>query len=306
MATAGDMSFRKCALVTAGSAGLGAAIARVLVLELGMNVTINYSSNADRAETLVRDLTEQARAASHPNPAPTVRVIQADLTKRSEIERLVEAAAAGFGRLDVVISNFGWTRMRTFADLDDGVDEDDWDRCFEANVKAPLWLFHVARPWLEASNAREAGAAVFVGTASVAGCKPSGSSLVRVPLPTYACVSSTCSHGIAAICRHEGGPGPSRQVPGCHCGANNTSEQRLAGGIADGESLGSNPRLKNKSNHLQDWGLTFPPDRLAAVKEANRLGRFATVEDVAEQVRTFVVSKSVTGQNAIIDAGFSL
>jgi NAD(P)-dependent dehydrogenase (short-subunit alcohol dehydrogenase family) len=184
------MSLRKCALVTAGSAGLGAAIARVLVLELGMNVTINYSSNADRAHALVQDLTALARAGSHPDPAPTVRAIQADLTKRSEIERLVETTAGEFGRLDVVISNFGWTRMRNFADLDDGVDEDDWDRCFAANVKAPLWLFHAARPWLEASNAREAGAAVFVSTASVAGCKPSGSSLVRVssPLSLYECV----------------------------------------------------------------------------------------------------------------------
>lgn len=42
------------------------------------------------------------------------------------------------------------------------------------------------------------------------------------------------------------------------------------------------------------------------VKEANKLKRFTTMEDVAEQVRTFVVSKTVTGQNAIIDAGFSL
>jgi hypothetical protein len=42
------------------------------------------------------------------------------------------------------------------------------------------------------------------------------------------------------------------------------------------------------------------------VQEANKLKRFATVDDVAEQVRTFVSSKTITGQNAIIDAGFSL
>jgi hypothetical protein len=36
------------------------------------------------------------------------------------------------------------------------------------------------------------------------------------------------------------------------------------------------------------------------------LGRFAAVEDVAEQVKAFVVSKSVTGQNGVIDAGFGL
>jgi len=56
----------------------------------------------------------------------------------------------------------------------------------------------------------------------------------------------------------------------------------------------------------QDWGLLFPTERLEAAKEAYKLKRFATVEDVAQQVRTFVVSRTITGQNAIIDAGFSL
>jgi NAD(P)-dependent dehydrogenase (short-subunit alcohol dehydrogenase family) len=64
-----------------------------------------------------------------------------------------------------------------------------------------------------------------------------------------------------------------------------------------------------RHNHLiftQEWGLSFPAERLEIARNANKLGRFATVEDVAEQVKTFVVSKSVTGQNAIVDAGFGL
>ncbi|KAK4041500.1 histidinol dehydrogenase-domain-containing protein [Parachaetomium inaequale] len=264
------MSPRKSALVTAGSAGVGAAIARVLVLDLGMNVTINYASNAERAESVARGLTEEARVASPENgpPPPTVHAIQADLTDRSEIVRLVEEAAAGPGRLDVVVSNFGWTRMRNFGDLNHGVDEEDWDKCFGANVKAPLWLFHAAKPWLEASNARAAGAAVFVSTASVAGCKPSGSSLA------YAVTKAAQIHLVKSLAVIAA---PAIRV-------NSVSPGVL----------------------LTDWGLSFPPERLAAVQEANKLGRFATVEDVAEQVKTFVVSRSVTGQNAIIDAGFSL
>ena len=42
------------------------------------------------------------------------------------------------------------------------------------------------------------------------------------------------------------------------------------------------------------------------MKAQNKLKRVATVDDVAAQVRAFVTSKSVTGQNAIIDAGFCL
>ncbi|KAL1849381.1 hypothetical protein VTK73DRAFT_9887 [Phialemonium thermophilum] len=181
MATPGP----KVALVTGGSAGLGAAIARVLALDLGMSVTINYHGNAERANAFIQELQEAWRSRHGTDEAaaaaPVYRAIRADVSKREEIVRLVEeTATGGGGRLDVVISNFGWTRLRNFSDLDDGVDEDDWDRCFEANVKAPLWLFHAAKRWLEEGNAREAGSAVFVSTASTAGCKPSGSSLVRL------------------------------------------------------------------------------------------------------------------------------
>lgn len=182
MATSPEPSARKVALVTGASTGLGAAIARVLAFEMGMSVTINYSNNVERAAALVqelRDTWESSHAAGTTLPPPVFHAIQADLCNRSEVIRLVEeATAAAGGRLDVVVSNVGWTRMRDFSDLEDGVDEEDWDRCFGANVKAHLWLFHAARRWLEESNAREEGSAVFVSTASVAGCKPSGSSLV--------------------------------------------------------------------------------------------------------------------------------
>lgn len=184
MATEPQPSARKVALVTAASAGLGAAIARVLALEMGMSVTINYSNNVERAAAFVKELgdtVESRHIADTTLPPPVFHAIQADLCKRTEVIRLVEEAiAASGGRLDVVVSNVGWTRMRDFSDLEDGVDEEDWDRCFGANVKSHLWLFHAAQRWLRESNTREEGSAVFVSTASIAGCKPSGSSLVCV------------------------------------------------------------------------------------------------------------------------------
>ena len=57
---------------------------------------------------------------------------------------------------------------------------------------------------------------------------------------------------------------------------------------------------------MQEWGLSFPQDKIEATRQANKLKRFASVEDVAAQVRTFVQSKTVTGQNAVIDGGFTL
>jgi NAD(P)-dependent dehydrogenase (short-subunit alcohol dehydrogenase family) len=232
---------RKVALVTAGSAGLGAAIARVLALELSMSVTINYNSNADRAHALVQEL-QTTWASRHAveavqAPPPVFHAIQADICKKSEIIRLVEeTTAASGGRLDAVVSNVGWTRMRNFADLEDGVDEEDWDRCFGANVKSHLWLFHAAKKWLEESNGREEGAAVFVSTASIAGVKPSGSSLVCDEAPLISHDMGADQKHKTAIRGDQGRSDPPHQVPGYHRRAVNTRQLCLARRPANGMS----------------------------------------------------------------------
>ncbi|KAH6690441.1 hypothetical protein F5X68DRAFT_202965 [Plectosphaerella plurivora] len=161
------------ALVTAGSAGLGAAAA-LLFAKRGYNVVINYNSDTAKADALVRELHQ----ASTLDPSKQrFTAIKADLASRDDIIRLVKETVAffevegGTSALDAVFSNGGWTRLRNISDLDDNVDEDDWDRCFNMNVKSHLWLMHAAKPYLEAAEG------AFVTTASLAGIKLSGSSL---------------------------------------------------------------------------------------------------------------------------------
>ncbi|KIL83889.1 hypothetical protein FAVG1_12866 [Fusarium avenaceum] len=258
----------KVALVTAASSGLGAAIARILAVELGMNVVINFNSNISRAQDLVKNIQAECDAR-RTESCNSIQTIQANTCDKAQIRSLVDEAASRFGgRLDVVISNVGWTRMRQFSDIDDNVDEDDWDRCYVANVKSHLWLFHAAKEYLEESNKREAGGAIFVTTASLAGVVPSGSSIPYAVTKAAQIHLGKCLAKVAA---------PSIRV--------NT----ISPGIL-----------------LTEWGLTFPAERLEIARNTNKLKRFATVEDVAEQVKTFVVSRSVTGQNGVIDAGFSL
>lgn len=165
------MSTPLVALITAGSAGLGAATAK-LFASSGMRVVINYASNASRAEQVVDEL---EKLSPIPKQAGTKNFssIRADLSKRDDINRLVTETTAEMGKLDVVFSNGGWTRMSNFQDLEDNVIEEDWDRCFNMNVKSHLWLMHAARKWLDESEG------VFITTASLAGVRPSGSSLVR-------------------------------------------------------------------------------------------------------------------------------
>lgn len=57
---------------------------------------------------------------------------------------------------------------------------------------------------------------------------------------------------------------------------------------------------------LTEWGKRFPSEKLDAAKSKSTLKKLATVDDVVQQILCFVNSQSVTGFNAVIDAGWSL
>jgi 3-oxoacyl-[acyl-carrier protein] reductase len=87
----------KVALVTGGSRGIGAAIARRLA-EDGADVVISYAASAAKAEAVVRDLeTKGVRGAA----------FKADQANHAEVEGLVKAVVARFGRLDILVNNAG-------------------------------------------------------------------------------------------------------------------------------------------------------------------------------------------------------
>ncbi|KAI1098588.1 short chain dehydrogenase [Jackrogersella minutella] len=162
------MAERPVLLVTAGSAGLGAVVAR-LFAKNGYNVVVNYAHNSKRATELTKELSALAGQVEVSNKSYVT--IQADLAVRSEVERLVEEAISTMGRIDVVLSNGGWTRFTDITSLDDNVFEDDWDRAFAVNVKSHVWLLHAARRALDESSGS------FITTASTAGVTTGGSSL---------------------------------------------------------------------------------------------------------------------------------
>lgn len=164
------MAEKPVILVTAGSAGLGAAVAR-LFAKNGYRIVINYAHNSKRATEIVKEL--EATGSQSESGDKSYIAIQADLAIKRDIERLVEETISAMGRLDVVLSNGGWTRFTDMTSLDDNVSEDDWDRAFAMNVKSHLWLLHAARRALDESSGS------FITTASTAGVSNSGSSLVR-------------------------------------------------------------------------------------------------------------------------------
>lgn len=251
----------KVALVTASSAGLGAACVKALARDF--RVVVNYYSRPEKAETVIKEA-EAIQPSYSTSTGPRFASIQADMGQRSDIQRLVQETVDKMGRLDVVVSNQGWTRITDFFDIEDQVREEDWDRCFNLNVKSHLWLLYAAKPHLEKSE----GGGSFVTVASLAGVRPSGSSL---PYAVTKAAQIHMSKGLALIC------GPKIRV-------NSVS-----------------PGLM-----MTEWGHKFPEAKLKATKEKSAGKDFASVEDVAEQVRTLVLGKSMVGQNLIMDCGIAI
>jgi NAD(P)-dependent dehydrogenase (short-subunit alcohol dehydrogenase family) len=160
-------------LVTAGSAGLGAAAA-VHFARNGYNVIINYCNNETRAEKVLATLNSAGEKTSGTAQDRIHAVIRADLEQRDEVDRLVHEAYNIHGRLDVIFSNGGWTQFRDTRRLSDNAFDTDWNHAFTANVKSHMWLLHAAETYL----AEHDGA--FITTASVAGVRGIGSSLVSL------------------------------------------------------------------------------------------------------------------------------
>ena len=120
------------ALITGGSRGIGAAVARRLAAE-GAAVTITYRSNAGLAEALVAELTE----AGH-----TAFAFRSDVRDRAAAHQVASAAADRMGGLDVLVSNAGVEYFGPLA----GITEDDVRRILDTNVAGQLWAVQAAVP----------------------------------------------------------------------------------------------------------------------------------------------------------------
>ncbi len=111
----------KIALVTGGSRGIGAAIAKRLASD-GANVAITYTKGADAASSVVREIERAGGKAL---------AIQADATDAKAVNAAVEKTVATFGRLDVLVNNAGMVVPKRFEETT----LEELDRLIDVNVR---------------------------------------------------------------------------------------------------------------------------------------------------------------------------
>jgi ketoreductase RED2 len=110
----------------------------------------------------------QKVADSLPNGAIYV---QADISDKTQCQKLIDATIAKFGKLDVLVNNAGWTTLVPHADLDALTDE-IFEKTFDVNVMGTWQLTKMAMPHLLKSQDGNV-----VNITSVAGVRPMGSSI---------------------------------------------------------------------------------------------------------------------------------
>ncbi|TPN66571.1 SDR family oxidoreductase [Mesorhizobium sp. B1-1-1] len=114
----------KAALVTGGSRGIGAAIARKLAAD-GASVALTYVNGEEQARAVVGEIEAKGGRAI---------AIRADSRDAAAVARAVDDVASAFGRLDILVNSAGIWRAAPI----DTLSLADFDETMEVNLRAPF------------------------------------------------------------------------------------------------------------------------------------------------------------------------
>lgn len=142
----------KVAIVTGGSRGIGAAIARRLAAD-GATVVINYAGRAVEAEDEVRKI---EASGGHAISA------QADVSNAADVARMFDSAQASYGGVDILVNNAGIMKLAKLAECEDTL----FDNHIAVNLKG---TFNILR---EAARRLRDGGRIVNLSSSVVRLKP--------------------------------------------------------------------------------------------------------------------------------------
>jgi len=129
-----DLTGKK-ALVTGASRGIGQGIALALAQQ-GADVAVNYRSSGEQAEAVVAEVKKIGRDSFS---------VQADVSKKEEVEKMVKEVVNRFGKVDILVNNAGIAIFKSFDELA----EEDWDQTLAVNLKSQFLCAKAVVPIME-------------------------------------------------------------------------------------------------------------------------------------------------------------
>ncbi|MBI2881242.1 MAG: SDR family oxidoreductase [Candidatus Tectomicrobia bacterium] len=126
----------KRALVTGSAVRVGRAVALRLA-ERGVDIAVHYNRSRERAEETAAEI--RARGVQ-------ALTVQGDVSRAEQVEAIVSEVEAGLGPIDVLVNSASVYDRKRFEELT----EEDWDRNFAVNAKAPFLLARRIGPGMKA------------------------------------------------------------------------------------------------------------------------------------------------------------
>jgi NAD(P)-dependent dehydrogenase (short-subunit alcohol dehydrogenase family) len=160
------------AVVTGSAKRIGRSIVLRLAAE-GASVVVNYATSKNEAEAVAREIKPRGGRAI---------AIQADVTRRADVKRLIAASMQEFGRIDILVNNAGVFFPAKFPELTD----EQWDRVMNVNLKSQFLCAQETAPIM-----KKQGRGRIINLSSLGG-------LLAWPSYTHYCVSKA---GVIALTR---------------------------------------------------------------------------------------------------------
>lgn len=122
----------RVALITGAARGIGRAVALELASR-GADVALNYNHSREQAEQLANELREVGAICM---------LIQGDVSRKEDAQRVVQTVLDCWKRLDIVVNNAGITRDKSLRKMT----EDDWDEVISVNLNGTFYCTKAALP----------------------------------------------------------------------------------------------------------------------------------------------------------------
>lgn len=115
----------KTVIVTGGSRGIGAAIAKLLAKN-GYQVILNYNHSEEAAKQIKQQLALENIS---------IEIFKSDVSKREEVKKLIKFTLDKYKNIDVLINNAGIDQIKPFMDITD----EDWNTMMQVNLNSVFY-----------------------------------------------------------------------------------------------------------------------------------------------------------------------